>query len=374
MILTAIGIYFNVDRQFQSYVLDKFPQYGAGLTAIEDNEAVQSQLEDVGGGDTGFESGKPMFEESSVKGPLAPELIPGGEWFNLDPGQESLSLQKLRGKVVVIDFWTYTCINCIRTIPYLNDWYDTYRDDGLVIIGVHTPEFEFEKDPANLQQAIDDYELKHPIVQDNNYETWRAYNNRYWPAKYIIDKDGYIRYTHFGEGAYDETEEVIQDLLAETGVEVSESGTNPDYEIYSRTPETYLGYLRLRNFGSPESIVKDGISTYTLPERLSRNEVAYGGEWDVMGEYANPQQGAELKLNFEAKEVFLVMRSKDGPAEVDVYVDGEKQYFGDDNNQGVVDVEEDRLYRLVDLPEPGEHELRLVFPDSNTELYAFTFG
>lgn len=372
MILTAIGIFFNVDRKFQTFVLNTFPQYGVGLTRLEDNELIKNQLQKKTNQEVKKEDmGKPLFDVSAPKGPKAPELIPGGAWFNSEP----LSLAQLKGKVVIIDFWTYTCINCQRTMPYLRKWWETYNDKGLVIIGVHSPEFEFEKSEKNLAQAIKDFKLPYPIVQDNDFATWRAYNNRYWPAKYIIDKEGYIRYTHFGEGAYDETEKVIQELLKEAGAsDVSSKIENPTYQVNAKTPETYLGYGRIQNFASPEVIKKDTLGTYSAPKNLDNNQVAYAGNWNVMGEYANPQKGASLTISFESKEVFLVMRSKGVPAKVKVYVDDKLQYFGEDNLNGTVTVEKDTLYKLINLPTPGQHILRLEFEDGNAELFAFTFG
>lgn len=370
MILTAVGIYFNYDRKFQTYILDTFPQYGAGLTKIEDNQLVKDQLDNMGGDVDENSLGKPM-SDMMPKGPFAPELIPGGEWFNSEP----LQLSELRGKVIIIDFWTYSCINCQRTFPYLRNWYEKYSDDGLVIIGVHSPEFEFEKDVDNVAEAIEDFDLQYPIVQDNNFATWRAYNNRYWPAKYIIDKDGYVRYTHFGEGSYDETEEVIQELLRETGAEdVNRSINNPTYRNSSGTPETYLGFGRMRGLASPDGVVRGSVSEYSQPSTLRSNEFAFEGDWIVEEEYSNPQEGSALYLNFEAKEVFLVMNSKEGESRVRVYVDDEVQYGGEDVVDGVVTVDSDTLYKLIDLPEPGRHILKLEFLDDNTEVYAFTFG
>ena len=372
MILTAIGIFFNVDRKFQTYVLNTFPQYGVGLTQFEDNDAIRQELDKKAGQEIKKEDmGKPMFDLSSPKGPTAPELIPGGAWFNSDP----LTLERLKGKVVIIDFWTYSCINCQRTMPYLRDWNEKYKDKGLVIIGVHSPEFEFEKSEKNVAQAIKDFRLTYPIVQDNDFATWRAYNNRYWPAKYIIDREVYIRYTHFGEGAYDETEKVIQDLLKETGAtDVSNEINNPTYQIQSKTHEIYLGFSRIDGFSSPEQIKQNALSTYTSPTNLGANQVAYEGNWIVSDEYANPQKGAKLHLNFESKEVFLVMRTKGAPAKVKVFVDGKAQYFGVDNVDGTVTVNKDTLYKLINLPTPGRHLLRLEFEDSNMEIFAFTFG
>lgn len=350
MILTALAIYFNLDRKFQTYILETFPQYGAGLTSIEDNEAVKKQLNTIDGKNTGLMNSKE-----------ASELIYGGEWFNSEP----LLIENLRGKVVLVDFWTYTCINCIRTLPYLRDWHEKYADDGLVIIGVHTPEFEFEKSAENLQEAINDYELKYPIVQDNDYATWRAYSNRYWPAKYLINKDGEIVYTHFGEGAYDETEEMIQKLLMETGSLVNEPINNMDYDVFSRTPELYLGLSRLEYFSSiqrPEL----GNKTYSI-EKVQPNTFAFEGEWSLSDEYANPSENSKLYLNYFAKNVFLVMRTKDGnEGTVEVLLDGSKVK--------TITVSKDRLYDVLEMEDPDNHLLELIFNTPNIEVFAFTFG
>lgn len=349
MILTAVGIFLNLDRSFQTFVLDKFPNYGVGLTKIEDNAKIRQQLDEVSGNKqiNKDDMGKPMFNLLDPKGTYAPEIIPGGVWFNSEP----LTLADLKGKVVVIDFWTYSCINCQRTLPYMREWWNKYKDKGLVIIGVHSPEFEFEKKEDNVRQAIADFKLEYPIVQDNNFATWRAYNNHYWPAKYFIDKDGFIRYMHFGEGDYDKSEEVIQELLAEAGAsDLPASVNNPGYQVYSKTPETYLGNART-NF-------------------LAQLQ----GSWDVQAEYARASSGATLTLNFEAKDVYLVMNPVGKSAKVKVLVDGQPQFFGDDNKNGIVTVDEDRLYNLVKLPDPGKHTLKLEFDDGEVDAFAFTFG
>lgn len=372
MILTAIGIFFNVDRKFQTFVLESFPQYGTGLTQFEDNELIRNQLDKNSSSEMKNEDfGQPTYDLIEPKGEKAPELIPGGVWFNSDP----IKLSELKGKVVIVDFWTYSCINCQRTIPYLREWNEKYKDKGLVIIGVHSPEFEFEKNEKNVLQAVKDFQLSYPIVQDNNFATWRAYNNRYWPAKYFIDKDGYIRYSHFGEGAYDESEKVIQELLKETGVaDFNVEINNSTYQVLSKTPEIYLGYGRIEYFSSPELIKKDSISMYSTPERLSHSTFSYEGEWNVTKEYANPQKGANLFLNFDAKEVYLVMKTKGASSKVKVYLDNKQQYLGEDVDKGYVIVNKETLYKLIKLPTPGNHLLRLEFEDNNAELYAFTFG
>src|SRR3989344_565689 len=373
MIMTAVGIFFNVDRRFQTFILETFPNYGAGLTRFEDNELVKRELENMNEEPMDEKTiGKPMNIVLEDMG-KAPELIPGGEWFNSSP----ITLAELRGKVVLIDFWTYTCINCIRTFPYLRAWHEKYAPEGLVIIGVHTPEFEFEKIPENVQKAIEDYQLKYPIMQDNNYETWRAYKNRYWPAEYLIDKEGRVRYTHFGEGKYDVTEGAIQMLLAETGKSIQQEIANPSYSIDSKTPELYLGYARAQFMQNSEQLLQDRKKIYQAPAEISPNYFAFDGEWQIGLEYAMPSAESTLTLNFEAKKVFLVIKSSQGESgKAKVYLDGEvvRTSAGEDVKDRLVTVDSDRLYELINLASPGRHILKLEFLDSNLELYAFTFG
>jgi len=304
-----------------------------------------------------------------MKGPPAPEFIAGGEWFNTKP----LKLSDLRGKVVLVDFWTYSCINCQRTLPYLKSWWEKYHDKGLVIIGVHSPEFEFEKDPKNVAQAIRDFGIKYPVVQDNNLATWQAYNNEYWPAEYFIDKDGLIRHTQFGEGNYDEDEKEIQQLLSETGKTVNEKINNPTYTVEAQTPESYLGYARIQNIASPEQISQDQQAVYSIPNPLPENYFAYEGTWTIKSEYAEPTNGSKLDFNFNAMDVYLVASPKNGTSYMKVLVDGKPQYLGIDAQDGVVTVDKDRLYKLVHLSTPGQHVLEIQF-DGNIQLYAFTFG
>ena len=380
MILTAMAIFFNIDRKFQTYILDKFPNYGTGLVSLEDNEIVRRALDTLNSGWVNIDDmGKPSFNLND-KSITAPELIAGGEWFNppTPEASEGQALQSLRGKVVLVDFWTYTCINCIRTLPYLRDWHEKYSDKGLVIIGVHTPEFEFEKSAENVRKAIEDFELKYPVMQDNDYATWRAYNNRYWPAKYIVDKNGKIRYRHFGEGKYDETEKVIQTLLSETGVDVDVKIDNPRYQNASRTPELYLGYERMGYFATPDQLVKNKKKEYKFPGNMALNHFALSGDWQIEEERSMAFTGSAMVLAFEAKEVFLVMRTKgDDVGRVKIYLDDKlisESDAGDDVKDGIVTVDVDRLYKLVKLDSGGQHVLKLEFLDSNIELYAFTFG
>lgn len=371
MILVAVGIFFNLDRQFQTLVLEKFPLYGTGLTKIEDNDLVKNSLKNlkVPGVDKNM-LGKPMPDTNAY--PPAPELISGGEWINTKP----LTLASLRGKVVLVDFWTYTCINCIRTLPYLKSWNDKYKDKGLVIIGVHTPEFEFEKNFNNVQKAVTDFKITYPVMQDNNYATWNAYSNQYWPAHYLIDKNGSVRDTHFGEGAYDETEAMIQKLLKETGVAVNSKVENPTYTVDTMSPETYLGYSRIGSVASKETLTYDKKSKYTLPNTLPLNSFAFGGDWNVGEQTTKPYRSSILEYHFMAKDVYLVINTTSN-SEIKVSLDGkvvDTTTEGADVKQGTVVVESNRLYHLIKLPKAEAHILRLEFLDDNASVYAFTFG
>jgi cytochrome c biogenesis protein CcdA/thiol-disulfide isomerase/thioredoxin len=360
MIAVAVAVYFNADRIFQSYILTKFPAYGIGLTKIEDNSIVANSLKSL----------KPGASILSAVLPNAPEFTAGGDWFNL-PAQASskpLTISSLRGKVVLVDFWTYTCINCIRTLPYVENWYKKYADKGLVIVGVHTPEFEFEKVSSNVKKAIADFGITYPVMQDNNYATWNAYNNQYWPAEYFIDANGKIRFTHFGEGNFDETESRIQLLLKEAGSQVAGIPIkNTDYTIDAQTPETYVGIERMDRFASPENITADIIMNFSTPANLTQDQFAFEGKWTVSSQYATPADSAKLNFAFSAKNVYLVMRPKGTtPGAVTVYLDGKKK--------NTVTVDSDRLYTLITLPVAGSHLLQLIFSDSNIQVYAFTFG
>lgn len=362
MIVVAIGLFFNYDRQFQTLILNKFPQYGAGLTKLENNDLVKQQLDLL----------KP--HTSIDKTDQAPEIISGGEWINSKP----LTIANLRGKVVLIDFWTYTCINCIRTLPYLQNWSEKYKDQGLIVIGVHSPEFEFEKDLDNVKKAVKDFGLTYPIVQDNNFDTWRAYANQYWPAKYLIDKDGNIRYTHFGERNYDETEKMIQQLLKENHQKVNQKIDNPTYSITSQTPEIYLGYKRIEYLDPNQNFQPDVLSNFVNSNKINPNTYALNGNWIINAESANPQKDAKLFLNFSAKEVYLVMKPKTGTnSQVKILLDN-KNLNSETQGKNIIDstinVTSDSPYQIIKLKNPSRHLLELEFLDSNTEIFAFTFG
>ncbi|MBF0594017.1 MAG: cytochrome c biogenesis protein DipZ [Candidatus Omnitrophica bacterium] len=363
MILVALVLFKGYDRGFEAWILARFPSYGSGLTAIENNDRVSKILR-------GFTGGVPAGDAAEK---MAPDLIAGGQWFN----SPALSLKDLRGKVVLIDFWTYTCINCLRTLPVLKAWHERYARQGLVIIGVHTPEFAFEKNPDNVGKAVRDLGLKYPVVQDNTYATWNAYGNRYWPAKYFIDKAGKIRGTHFGEGGEEESETLIRQLLAEAGGRPGAFAEKHDYVISANTPETYLGLDRTERFESREELTK-GAARYSLPAMLPLDAYGYQGAWNVADDHSSPEAGAEMDFHFSARNVYLVMRpGKKVPGRVEVFIDGRlagAAEQGADVKDGYVAVKDDRLYHLLSLKESGEHTLSLKFVDGSIDVFAFTFG
>ncbi|EKD85600.1 MAG: Redoxin protein [uncultured bacterium] len=379
LLLTALAIYTNYDKVLQVKLLDSFPSYTQFLIGLESNPAVKKQLNILKGNKEKTDEmiGKPFDMTDSNGLPnlgKAPEFVGINNWLNSKP----LTMSELRGKVVLIDFWTYTCINCIRTLPHVTGWYNKYKDQGFVVVGVHTPEFEFEKDTKNVENAIKQYKIDYPVAQDNDYATWNAYSNQYWPAKYLIDANGVIRYIHFGEGNYDETEKAIQDLLKEAGKNVSTSLQEMEDQTprSQNSPETYLGSERMQ-YLTPNGKVEVGSYRFSLPKNIPINHFSLGGEWDVMSEYSSSRKDSILEYNFQASKVFLVMRpGDDKPKQVKVYLDGKLVTTGSgkDVTDGSITVDSDRLYELIDLTTPENHTLRLEFQNAGTEVFAFTFG
>jgi cytochrome c biogenesis protein CcdA/peroxiredoxin len=307
------------------------------------------------------------------------------EWLNSGP----LSMDQLRGKVVLVDFWTYSCINCIRTIPYIRGWDEKYKGQGLVVVGAHTPEFAFEKKSENVRRAVADFGINFPVAIDNNYAIWRAFGNRYWPANYLIDAKGHIRYVNFGEGNYAKTEQAIQDLLREAGKETTSVGTiSPsgkgtevagDFK-HVRSEETYLGYKKATDFQSPGGIRPDVSQTYE-PGKLDLNEWGLSGQWTVGPEAASlDKSNGSITYKFSARDLHLVLGpSADGkPIRFQVTVDGEvpKADHGTDTDEnGHGTVTETKLYQLV--RQSGDIRTRtfsIQFIDPGVEAYAFTFG
>jgi cytochrome c biogenesis protein CcdA/thiol-disulfide isomerase/thioredoxin len=348
----AVLMVIGVDKDLQTRV----PEYTRVLQGLEESAAAQGELEQLVG-----TPGLAEEERLDDFGP-APDFREIDLWLNSDP----LTIDGLRGKVVLIDFWTYSCINCLRTLPHVRAWDEAYRDDGLVVVGVHTPEFAFERDAGNVRRAVRDLGVAYPVALDNSYGTWTAWSNRYWPAKYFVDRRGRLRYAHFGEGGYEESERVLRRLLAEDpDAELVSEGLPDETPSGEQTPETYLGYQRLDRFVGSE-LVPDREAEYAIPEYVPLHGVAYGGRWTVEDERIVAGEGARLRLPFHARDVFLVLGASDGPGTVEVSVDGERV--------GTVAVTVHDLYTLARIPgEKRDHVLDLRF-SPGTEAYAFTFG
>jgi cytochrome c biogenesis protein CcdA/thiol-disulfide isomerase/thioredoxin len=358
MAAAAVVIYNGWAEDLQTKV-PPWAQWAQNL--VEGSSAADDQLSELRDN-----SKAPRLSLASrpVKVPLndygaAPDFHDVSSWLNT-PG---LSMDALRGKVVLVDFWTYSCINCLRTLPYIEKWDERYRSKGLVIVGVHTPEFQFEHDLGNVRAAVKRLGVRYPVALDNDYGTWDAYGNKYWPADYLIDQTGRVRHIHFGEGDYDETERDIR-LLLEAGGSggLPPEARQPDRTPTGmRTPESYLGYFRIDRYaGSP--VQADHSADYTFPRTLGEDEFAYDGTWTVESERIVAGRDARLRVRFHAKKVYLVLG---GHGDVRVTLNGKLR--------GRVRVDGDRLYTLVSQNQDREGVLELAFTPKLT-AYAFTFG
>jgi thiol-disulfide isomerase/thioredoxin len=320
-----------------------------------------------------------------IEGEL-PSLGGATAWLNSQP----LTAADLRGKVVLIDFWTCTCINWLRTLPYVRAWAEKYREHGVVVIGVHTPEFPFEHDLENVRRAARDMKVEYPIAIDNDYAIWDAFANHYWPALYLVDAQGHIRYHHFGEGAYEQSEMMIQHVLAEAGIDgiddelvsVDAQGAEAAADWDSlRSAENYIGYERTENFASPGDTVLDTPHIYAVPARLRLNEWALAGEWTVEREATvlNAANG-RIAYRFHARDLHLVMgpAARGTPVRFRVLIDGQAPgaaHGSDVDDQGNGMVTEHRLYQLIRQPgQIADRHFEIEFLDAGVEAFAFTFG
>jgi cytochrome c biogenesis protein CcdA/thiol-disulfide isomerase/thioredoxin len=391
MVLTAVLMFANLDIRFQSALASEFPGFLTNPTGgLERSSAVEQRLEDLRGASrfkaSAAKKAPAPASDAGLPGVKTPKLPVLGQapefrntqrWFNSPP----LTMASLRGRVVLVDFWTYTCINCLRTLPYVKAWDERYRSRGLTIVGVHTPEFAFEKNASNVQQAIDDKGLRYPVVQDNDYGTWNAFTNQAWPAKYLIDARGRVRLVHLGEGEYEQTEAAIRALLAEAGRGRLGAAAKPKGTILTSgakaTPETYLGSARAQGF-SPVGPT-DGTRDYRAlrGDKLPQNVFSLGGRWRIDAESARAVRDASITARVVGTAVYLVLSSQgDRPRRVHVRLDGRPisaADAGSDVRDGVVTVRGQRLYSLVDVGKVAEHVLTLRL-DPGVSGYAFTFG
>lgn len=386
MIVTALAMVSGVDRDFQVWATGNFPGgWNTPFSKVEDSGPVRQAL----AGLRPAASTRPAGAVEKVSaadvalgmqdlGP-APNFTGITRWFNTP---EPLTMAGLRGKVVLVDFWTYSCINCLRTLPHLEDWYARYHSAGLEVVGVHSPEFAFEGIPANVAAAIRQWGIPYPVALDPAYATWNAYQNEYWPAEYLIDAQGHVRYTSFGEGDYDKTERAIRQLLADADhpVKVAIGHVADTTPTYQMTPETYVGSERMSNFASPQTVVPGQAQDFTTPAALPSDQFALAGRWQVNAQEATAlRAGDSLDFTVTADKVFVIFAPPGPQAKVRVYLDGAPVTAGSkagaDVHGGEVRVGMDNLYNVIDLHGPVEtHRLRLVFETPGTQVYSFTFG
>ncbi|MFZ2051643.1 MAG: cytochrome c biogenesis protein DipZ [Solirubrobacteraceae bacterium] len=380
MVLVALAMLGNYDTRFETAIASDLPSFLIDPShGLETSKAAASGLAELRGHKARATGGVAQANAGRALPVLgvAPEFVDTQKWFNT-PGQKPLSLKGLRGHVVLVDFWTYSCINCIRTLPYLNAWYRKYRSKGFVIVGVHTPEFPFEHSAANVAAAVKENGIEYPVVQDNDYGTWNAYHNEYWPAEYLIDAQGRVRLADFGEGDYEAKQKAIRDLLAESGA----GGLGGEAVVHAQapsevqtTPESYIGAERAERFINGE--ITEGLHDYgasTAPPPAE--DLRYSGTWRIARQSGTAVSGAQLRLSFNARRVFFVLGSPEEARHVKVLLDGRPipaSLSGSDVHDSSVTVSFQRLYRLVELPNVQHHVLTLELEPGVTG-YAFTFG
>jgi cytochrome c biogenesis protein CcdA/thiol-disulfide isomerase/thioredoxin len=362
ILLLAVAMYFQYDIIITNKLTAYFPQSNLEnkLASPQNNLSNQAATNGLSPappqGRDG--NGSPMIKIDFQNYGKAPEFTGINNWVNTAP----LTIAELKGKVVLIDFWTYSCINCLRTLPFTTKWYDTYKDKGLVIIGVHTPEFAFEKDTNNVQSAINRLGIHYPVAQDNDYGTWTAYNNQYWPAEYLIDQNGNIVYEHFGEGEYDHTENAIRQLLSYNTAVAPENGQDL---TGVQSPEMYFETTRLQNL-SPDQQPSAAPQTYTFTQSLALNNFALDGTWEFTNDHATLTNGSgKIRLHYHSSNVFMVA-SSNNPITLTVKLDG--------NKTGEVTVQAPQLYQLVKSDVAGDHILEIDIPNAGFQAFTFTFG
>ena len=359
VIATAVAMMLHVDIIIQEKVAHWFPSI-----TLEQNKFLEKELNTL------------RTSQGVDSMAHAPEIVGISHWLNSEP----LTLAQLKGKVVLLDFWTYSCINCVRTLPHVKEWYKEYKDHGFEIIGIHTPEFAFEKSVNNVENAVKKFGITYPVALDNDYQTWQAYGNHYWPAHYLIDQSGLIIKKHFGEGEYTEMENAIRGLLGipPCGEKEECATAQPSTTEMPETPETYLGFARATQYQPSVAVQRNVSASYRIAQNLGSNQVGLEGTWTIMSDHTRSDNDKNsLQLNFIANQVYLVMQS-DTPKLISVLLDGkpvEKKYWTSDMDaQGKIVVHEPRMYNILDLKDNyGRHLLTLECP-AEVKLYVFTFG
>ncbi len=376
LILTAIAISTNYDKTLEAKLLNAIPSYSNSLTKIESTKSVSNALAKLKNRSVSDQATINNSRLFNVNTPAA-GFDGGTDWLN---PAKPVTLSSLKGKVVLVDFWTYTCINCIRTLPHVTSWYNKYHPYGFEVIGVHSPEFAFEQDKGNVLEAIARFNIKYPVVQDNSLSIWDAYNNQYWPAEYLIDANGNIRRADFGEGQYDEMEKAIQLLLTQSGAKVPTTltgvpNTTPTNQL---TPETYFGSSR-NQFGFPQPINSNGTFSLKSHRSVPANRFDFGGTWIITNEYAQASAGSTITESFSANHVYMILKPH-APGASDrvlVSLDGKPlsgATAGADVKNGVITVDSDRLYDIYSSSQYTQGVLGFTFQDAGTQAFTFTFG
>ena len=350
-VIVGLILLFGLEKQIQIFVAERT----FNITNVEQKLLNQNTLKES--------STKLSAPENSKQ---AAEIEGIAQWINSEP----LSIEKLKGKVVLVDFWTYSCINCLRTLPYLNSWHESYKDDNFVLIGVHAPEFAFEKNPENVIKATKEYGVKYPVAMDNDFKTWDNYDNNSWPAKYLIDKDGKVRYTHFGEGDYKETEEAIVELIGETGkqVDIKSKVTTSQVQYQDLTPETYLGWSRQKLFANKSEIKYNEKNTYTSVNELEKDNWTLNGDWTINDEnIVSNSDTSTLKIKYNAKNVYLVAGNPTSSQSKSLTVKS-----SDGKTESLL-IEDNKLYTIVQNQDIKTDTIEITVPEGLV-LNAFTFG
>lgn len=379
-IIFGLFIVFGIDKRIESKILDLgyFDVTKIEQKLLEGNKKVNALVSEVADGsgintgvsETSTESSKAnSYDSRKMHGPRAPEIVNPSGFINTD-GQP-ITISQFKGKkVVLLDIWTYSCINCQRTLPYVKAWYEKYKDKGLVVVGLHTPEFSFEKVKSNVEDAVRKFGITYPVVMDNDYSTWAAYGNQYWPRKYLISSDGEIVYDHIGEGSYEETEKAIQKALTDLNRNIDLEGiASPKDQIsYNpqqvKSPEIYFGSNRNEYFGNGQKNLS-GLQTLVLPKVTSSNTLYLSGTWNFYPEYVSSVSAGKILFKYNSKNVYIVASSERGMS-VEVFVDGKKV-------RDMV-IKENTLYNIVQGLDYGEHELEIRVPGYGLNVFTFTFG
>ena len=385
-ILIGVAIIFGLDKKIEAALpAGAFGEIGIEQRLLSRTQptAPASASSTPAAGATAAPSGFLTAAQKALYYPAAPELT-GIEGY-INTGGQPITLAQYRGTaVVLVDFWDYSCINCQRTIPYLNAWYQKYKDQGLVIIGVHTPEFAFEQLQSNVEAAAKRFDITYPVVLDNQYQTWNAFQNQYWPREYLIDIDGYIVHDHAGEGEYDITEKALQDALAEraarlgTAMAATSTVDMPEADLSAiRSPETYFGSNRNTYLGNGTPGVQGPLG-FTLPATMLPNMLYLGGNWNIAPEYARGGAGGVIEFKYSARDVYIVATNPDAPVTLTILRDGAPvgRYAGADVDPQTseVTVNGDRLYKLIHDPVPGIHTIEIQIESGTLDAYTLTFG